>query len=76
MSESVPTSVGTPVPKGMAVAVFVINTLTILGVGALSGVVLTKTARLSVANVGHLVQTKGKIWEDSKYRHLEIAVQD
>ena len=58
-----------PPENGWSTLVYVIGSASVVLVGALAAGVVVKTSRLSYANIGHLLLTKGKVWEPSRFRN-------
>lgn len=61
----------TPSGKVLYGLFYVVSSATVAAVAALSGLVLVKTGRATLANAGHLISTKGKVWESSQFRNME-----
>ena len=58
-----------PPENGWSTLVYALGSASVLLVGALAVGVVAKTSRLSYANIGHLIVTKGKVWEPSRFRN-------
>ena len=65
----VPDPDNAPPENGWSTLVYVIGTASVMFVGTLAAGVLVKTTKLSYSNVGHLLATKGKVWEPSRFRN-------
>lgn len=62
------TSTQTKVVTSLA---FVIGTASVLAVGTLAGMVLSRTLTLTRMNFSHLIASKGRVWETTPYRNFD-----
>lgn len=54
--------------KVLTTVVFALGSTSVALVGAFAASVLKKTAVLTYLNLGHAVETKGKVWLSSRFR--------
>lgn len=54
--------------KVFTTLMFTIGSASVVFVGSLAAMVLKKTAILTCQNLGHAIETKGKVWAPSKFR--------
>lgn len=50
---------------------FAVGTASVATVSYLSGLVLHHTLRLTTLNLRHLISSKGKVWETTKFRNFD-----